>query len=330
MTEENKVKDFRIKSKMTQKDLAKKLGVNHQTIARWEKNQTQPSTSMVRELAMIFDTTINAILGYESATYSLNHRIIGSLKDKNSNKKNYYYGRLFIDLHGKGGRKVYFISEEDNRSIYDFFHDNPPLIDGKVSNRNFHIETMCGRYLIINPNNIKMISTENEESVENIASFNDKNTVSKNQTPQISFGNYHPEIFNGLLEYSLFLDDRFSKNYKNKIEKVVKYEKEVIAFNDKNLNQEEVDQIFDDRLYKFNSKVNVFDKNGDCISINQDPRDVYHNIYQDDMSEAFLNNFFHFEEEEGYNNYFIPKNHFALIDYARGMVNYSYELEIEE
>lgn len=57
----NKVRDFRTKNKMTQKDLAEKVGVSRQTIIKIEKGNYSPSALLGFEIAKVFGVELNDV-----------------------------------------------------------------------------------------------------------------------------------------------------------------------------------------------------------------------------------------------------------------------------
>lgn len=63
----NRIAYFREKNKLTQRDLAKKLNCSCAAIAMYETGQRKPALSKARELAKIFDTSIEEIFFNDSA-----------------------------------------------------------------------------------------------------------------------------------------------------------------------------------------------------------------------------------------------------------------------
>ena len=51
---------------MTQEDIAEKLGVSRQSVAKWESGETVPDLDKCRMLADIFDVTLDDLANYES------------------------------------------------------------------------------------------------------------------------------------------------------------------------------------------------------------------------------------------------------------------------
>lgn len=55
------IRYYRRINDLTQKDLAKKLGVTEQAVSSWELNRTEPNMGMVNKMAHIFDCSISNI-----------------------------------------------------------------------------------------------------------------------------------------------------------------------------------------------------------------------------------------------------------------------------
>ncbi|MBQ9058004.1 MAG: helix-turn-helix domain-containing protein [Atopobiaceae bacterium] len=62
------IKRLRKDAKLTQEQLAEKLGVARSTITQWENGWTQPRMGMVQALATVFGTTASVIVADESAS----------------------------------------------------------------------------------------------------------------------------------------------------------------------------------------------------------------------------------------------------------------------
>jgi len=59
----NRIMENRKRLKLTQDQLAEKLGVTAQAVSKWENDQSCPDITMLPKLAEIFDTTTDALLG---------------------------------------------------------------------------------------------------------------------------------------------------------------------------------------------------------------------------------------------------------------------------
>lgn len=61
----NRIRVLRAEKKMTQKDLAKQVGVSRQTIISTEKGNYTPSLVLGFEIADVFDVGIDEVFQYE-------------------------------------------------------------------------------------------------------------------------------------------------------------------------------------------------------------------------------------------------------------------------
>ena len=59
------IKDRRLELKMTQKDLADKLGISDRAISKWENGRGVPDVSLLSDLSKVLDVTINDLLSGE-------------------------------------------------------------------------------------------------------------------------------------------------------------------------------------------------------------------------------------------------------------------------
>ncbi len=57
------LREVRLAARLTQGELARALGTTQQTVARWEAGKAEPNVAALRELAMIFGTTVDALVG---------------------------------------------------------------------------------------------------------------------------------------------------------------------------------------------------------------------------------------------------------------------------
>ena len=59
------LKAHRTRCKMTQEFVAESLGVSRQAVSKWESGLSQPELAIIVELADLFDTSVDVLLGYE-------------------------------------------------------------------------------------------------------------------------------------------------------------------------------------------------------------------------------------------------------------------------
>lgn len=64
----NRIKQFRLKSKLTQQQLADLMDVTLQAVTRWESGTVEPSTENLISLAQIFDCSVDELICNELVT----------------------------------------------------------------------------------------------------------------------------------------------------------------------------------------------------------------------------------------------------------------------
>ena len=62
---ELKLKELRKERKLTQTELAQKLGVHNVSICRWENGVSEPSLAEVKHICEVLGVTSDALLGIE-------------------------------------------------------------------------------------------------------------------------------------------------------------------------------------------------------------------------------------------------------------------------
>lgn len=85
---------------LTQKQLAKSLNISFQAVSKWENNSAYPDIEILPKLASSLNTTVDALLGYESIVTDY---------DKRYNTEQYYWGLV------------------PNRICYDIMKIIPPV-----------------------------------------------------------------------------------------------------------------------------------------------------------------------------------------------------------
>ena len=61
----NRLKELRKEKKLTQKELAKEIGISKRTLAYWENGESQIKPEKAEKLANFFGVSIAHLLGYE-------------------------------------------------------------------------------------------------------------------------------------------------------------------------------------------------------------------------------------------------------------------------
>ena len=59
-----RLKELRIESGITQKDIAKLLNMSKMAVSHWERGNSEPSIDQLKILAAYFDVSIDYLVGY--------------------------------------------------------------------------------------------------------------------------------------------------------------------------------------------------------------------------------------------------------------------------
>ena len=68
------IRKYRVRSKYNQRDLAKQMGVNQNTICNWETDKNQPDAQALRRLCMLLDIPLYELFGIEDKYSELSER----------------------------------------------------------------------------------------------------------------------------------------------------------------------------------------------------------------------------------------------------------------
>ena len=104
------IRFLRNKLELSQEELAEKIGVSRQSIAKWENGDTLPDIEKCYELAMVFQVSLDAF-----ATCPINET---EEPEENPTNGRYVFGMVKVGERGqvvipKGARKVYNIQAGD-------------------------------------------------------------------------------------------------------------------------------------------------------------------------------------------------------------------------
>ena len=64
----NRIRELRARNKLTQDELAARMGLSAPSIAKWELGKSNPTAENLKRLADIFGCSIDYILGRDGAT----------------------------------------------------------------------------------------------------------------------------------------------------------------------------------------------------------------------------------------------------------------------
>lgn len=272
-----KLKILRKSCNYTQKDLADILGVKSKDISDWELNKSQPELKTLRDLAVIFGTSVLDILSNEPVSTThwqpwQNEQIIDS-----------FWGHIGILLCNSNNIKWYPITSATAQRIHKSL-----CSDGNIHDELFSVETLNNHYLIINTNSIKKISL-----------LDDSSDVPKNwETPWDGYQGLGAEEYYNLIEEYFWDDEYFRKNTSEKLQLFIK-----TLIEENNFTQKDV--------YEITHSINIYfsDNTSESITIECDSDfiDAVENI------ELGIIKFFSFEDSN-YEIHFISTENIGLID----------------
>ena len=126
-----RIKELRDKKEISQRDLAKSLGLSQQVVAKWENNKSKPDIETFKKLSAIFEVDIKYLLGEtDISDYNIN-------KNSSSNdisEKAKYFEKLLID---NGIIKANY-TKENLDLISDFLKANKSFLEPQLNkNDNF-------------------------------------------------------------------------------------------------------------------------------------------------------------------------------------------------
>lgn len=118
---------LRKEKKLTQEQLAEKLGVNNRTVSRWENGHCLPDLSLLEEISKEFDVSVSEILNAKRMTReelielrdSIN--LLIDLDDTGKVKKADELNKTFIPEIEKG-YEIYKITKEQNIEKDEFYY----------------------------------------------------------------------------------------------------------------------------------------------------------------------------------------------------------------
>ena len=148
-----KLKAIRKKYNMTQKDMAERLNISQQTVAKWESGKIEPSLKHLREIALLFSTGVDDLLD-NSNRITTNE--LGYFPKPKNNKDLYvdgFWGNIGIRLKSHKTTRWYPISEDAYNAAF-----------GSIQSEGtwFTVETLNNKMLFINRKSIVKITLLDE------------------------------------------------------------------------------------------------------------------------------------------------------------------------
>lgn len=141
-----RLKELRLAHNYSQAQLAEMLKTTQQTIARWETGKSEPSIAALRDLAFIFQTSVDDLLGQNPISNKVTTSYWFRLLQKKNDKieQDGYWGNLGILLPGQEKTRWYPITLGSVEAL------SRSLANLKESDW-LCVETLNNRMLAINP-----------------------------------------------------------------------------------------------------------------------------------------------------------------------------------
>ena len=77
------IRNSRKSKNMTQKELAKWLGVSHNTISDWESGKHKPDIDNIMLLCKVLEVDVNYMFGWKNTANNIKNKLRDSLKENN-------------------------------------------------------------------------------------------------------------------------------------------------------------------------------------------------------------------------------------------------------
>ncbi|MDO9629798.1 MAG: helix-turn-helix transcriptional regulator [Acholeplasmataceae bacterium] len=200
----NKIMDLRKSKRLSQEDLANKIGVTRQSISLWETNQSMPSTEKLLELAKCFDISIDNLIS-DMVNEKADRIIIRSVHSKESYETLISETTSFFQRHLQKGVSLFLIVII---SIFvgNLFYENDPI---------FYIVNFSIIFLIMLPLIIYLSSKFEHKRSKFILDYTKENFqefIFKDEFLTVKFKNEEAEV-ESKLDYKIFKKVLISNNY---------------------------------------------------------------------------------------------------------------------
>lgn len=179
------IRELREKYKFTQKDLASLLRVSQQAVANWESGRSQPSIANLRDLAVIFDTSVDVLsdpnVQLKDVTRSWYY---SEVQESGGEGGQYFWGHIGLGLPRSEFTKWYPITARTANQVARVIKSD--FVDDFIS-----IETLNNRSLYINKQNIQHIYLldDNADALDGDWELG-----------WDSYGGYSPEVYPALVD----------------------------------------------------------------------------------------------------------------------------------
>jgi transcriptional regulator with XRE-family HTH domain len=122
-----RLKELRRQAGFTQAQLAQMLRTTQQTVGRWESGKVEPDIATLRDLAMIYGTSVDDILGQNpltgAKTITSNHVFF---RGDEEGEKGCFWGHLGVRFPGQSKSSWYPITLSQAEQLDEFFANADP------------------------------------------------------------------------------------------------------------------------------------------------------------------------------------------------------------
>lgn len=138
-----RLKELRVEANYTQERLAEMLRTTQQTIARWESGKAKPSIAALRDLAVIYGTSVDDLLG-DNPLSSSKAVVSNALFTYGDSDRERFWGHLGVRFPSQPKSTWYPITLAETEKLDSFFAnvdaDNPWVA----------VRTLNNRFLLLN------------------------------------------------------------------------------------------------------------------------------------------------------------------------------------
>lgn len=206
----DKLKELRIAQRLTQEQLAEMLKTTQQTIARWETGKSEPSIATLKDLALIFGTSVDDLLGRNPFGPASESGIVTNRYHYFADSDEGFWGHLGVRVPGAAKSTWYPITLGEanriSRRITSTTSKTPWVVATTLNNR----------ALVINMAMVPQLSMLDDNADEVADDW---------ELGWDSYQGFSPEIYRGIEDHFLGFDDEdVSEAFSQTIEEVIQEE----------------------------------------------------------------------------------------------------------
>lgn len=204
------LKGLRTAQGLTQEQLAEMLKTTQQTVARWETGKSEPSIATLKDLALIFGTSVDDLLGCNPFGPASKGEVVTNRHHYFAKSDEGFWGHLGIRVPG-ATKSIWYpitLGEADriSRRIADTTSKAPWIVATTLNNR----------ALVINMATVPQLSMLDDNADEVADDW---------ELGWDRYQGFSPEIYRGIEDHFLgFDDDDVSEAFSQTIEEVIRQE----------------------------------------------------------------------------------------------------------